>query len=155
MYFEKLKTSYTTYHWSDSEKRSDDYFFLKEKYDSFIKILSSTLNEVHNVSENIRHWEIIYGYWALCYLSIIFDRKELLNLKFSDNFLPIKKKGLDIPANTRDFVMKAATSDDWNEQFLLLISQAKVSNDFNTSESVYKLNSYNFNLYENFLIFFN
>lgn len=84
-----------------------------------IALLSDRLNVLHGVKHSEAYWRTHIGFWALLYVSVIFDRYSRLSIAAAE-MEQIQLIGLDerdsvTPADTIDFVHKV-TSDLYNQQ---------------------------------------
>ena len=56
-------------------------------YEKILKELSYELNKIHNKNFSLRAWRIIIGPWLNRFITVIFDRKKII-----DDFLGKRKK---------------------------------------------------------------
>lgn len=128
--WERLKSDVITYHWDDRIKLKKDHDYLFKVYEYAIEIIGQKLNEIHDTSENNKHWRIILGPWLISYLPIIFDRWETLRIamdRYNEPYSTIRlkfNKNLLIPENYNQFVNFFQT-DLWNYNIYLRILEFK------------------------------
>ena len=87
--WEQLRHRTFNYHWSNREKLRNDYRYLSELNERLITSLSDFLNSYHNRNYSTRFWRIVIGPWLLNYISVIFDRWEVIRnliLEKDENF---------------------------------------------------------------------
>lgn len=72
--WEKLDYEVLPYHWDDRDKLYKDYFYVSQKYEKYLDLLSKRLNEIHNVSYPVRYWRIVIGEWLHFIIEILYDR---------------------------------------------------------------------------------
>jgi putative transferase (TIGR04331 family) len=109
-------------HWGEASKRAEDYGLLSDFYEPFLLKLSSVLNNVHGMDEEVRYWEIVLGPWILTYISVLFDRWEIARMilgaypriKLGEMFA----NGGEFPRGYTDFVLGAADEDVMNQELL-------------------------------------
>lgn len=110
------------YHWDEERKRSEDYALLSDFYERLLLKLSSVLNTVHGMDEDVRYWEIVLGPWTLTYVSVVFDRWEIARMILG-TYPRIKLGELfahngEFPHGYADFVLGAANEDLTNQELL-------------------------------------
>jgi len=73
------------YHWEDKEKKIKDYKYAKEKFEYLLEVLSEKLSLIHNVKEDKEYWRIIISTWMCEYITVFFDRWEMIRTFFEKN----------------------------------------------------------------------
>lgn len=66
------------YHWDDRAKFKRDYAAIAAAYESSLKALAGALNAFHSTSHGERYWRILLGPWLYVFVSILFDRWEMI-----------------------------------------------------------------------------
>jgi putative transferase (TIGR04331 family) len=116
-FWAKKKFQITSYHWDDRNKLKSDHYFLKKLYDEILNQLVDELNDCHNLNHSKKYWILIVGPWLANYLSVMFDRWEILDKFFQENkkcsTVRIVNKKLPIPNNYDDSI-NLYLSDEWN-----------------------------------------
>jgi len=110
------------YHWGEASKRAEDYALLSDFYERLLLKLSSVLNKVHGMDEEVRYWEIVLGPWTLTYVSVVFDRWEIARMILR-TYPRIKLGELfansgEFPHGYSDFFRGAADEDVMNQELL-------------------------------------
>ena len=116
------------YHWEDREKFRRDYRYLNELKEKVLDNLSNHLNKIHKKTYPKNYWRIILGPWLINFISVIFDRWEIIrSIKhdFGDDFdCRILDDSQPIP---KDFIEFRSLLDDdaWNYKIFseILMSQ--------------------------------
>ena len=100
-------------------------------YEKILKELSYELNKIHNKNFSLRAWRIIIGPWLNRFITVIFDRKKII-----DDFLGKRKKkkisfsqtkvNHDVAFDTDDFT-NYSSSDKWNNYIFLRIISLKLN----------------------------
>ncbi len=111
--------SYQNHHWSDKNKMLSDYEYLYFFYQELISLLSRELNNLHNLNEDKKYWELILGPWLFSMLPVIFDRWETLRIFFEQNpninFQTTINKEKDLKFTyTTDVIRSFAYKDNFN-----------------------------------------
>ena len=75
---DNLKFLADRYHWSSEKKRSTDYQYLENAYHASLPVIGSALNDAHKIHRDCKYWETVIGYWLVVYISVMFDRFEML-----------------------------------------------------------------------------
>jgi len=130
-----FKSSYHSYHWDDRDKLEKDYFYLGSLHRGILNALVSKLNEIHNVSCDLRYWQIILDPWLAYFISASFDRFETIRtLLPKGNLLPITFFRINeiesIPFDTTQFV-NFSNSEVWNQYIFQKIILDSFKSDFN------------------------
>lgn len=105
------------YHWSNLNKFEKDSDLILAIYNNLLGRLSKKLNAIHDVNRDAHYWQKIVGPWLLFFVSVVFDRFEILNsLKNKHEvttYLPNYTPTDWIPLDFVDFESLVA-SDEWN-----------------------------------------
>lgn len=117
--WDKFDTVLAPYHWDDREKLRKDYDYLCSVYESFLNILSSKLNEIHNVNHSLRYWRILIGPWLFYFIQSIYDRWVMLQIAQRDFDISgvkvISRRNHEtVPNDMAEFQVWLVT-DNWNE----------------------------------------
>ncbi len=83
---ENNKTNILDYHWNIKNKFTQDSKFILQVYEAYIIKLSNALNDFHNKNEPLDYWETLIGEWFLNFVSVMYDRWELINPKAVNKF---------------------------------------------------------------------
>ena len=67
------------YHWMSSKKFEKDYYYLKKIHMHLLKKISNVLNKIHNENHDLRYWRILLDPFLFYYVSVMFDRWEIIN----------------------------------------------------------------------------
>ena len=70
----RLDHEVVPYHWDDRHRLYQDYGYLQEVYERYLKEFSLQLNTIHNVQFGLRYWRILIGPWLNFFVSILYDR---------------------------------------------------------------------------------
>ena len=73
------------YHWLNRKKRAKDSIFINEFYEKVLEKLVNKLNNIHKLNFSKRSWRIFIGPWLLTYITVIFDRWEIINSVIAKN----------------------------------------------------------------------
>ena len=116
--WEKLDYYNLKYHWEDRRKLKNDHDYLKDFYELVLVDISKHLNDIHNENCDVNYWRIIIGPWLIHYISIIYDRWEMLRLAFStdQNFSYIELDQADIIPKDFNHFIELIQLDEWNNQ---------------------------------------
>lgn len=130
-----VKSSYHSYHWDDRDKLEKDYFYLESLHGRLLNALVSKLNEIHNVSYDLRYWQIILDPWLAYFIGAVFDRFETLRTILPEGrLLPITFFNISeiesIPFDTTQFV-NFSNSEVWNQYIFQKIILDCFKSDFN------------------------
>ena len=71
------------YHWDDRDKLYQDYIYLDDVYERYLKLLTKKLNDLHHVNYSNRYWRIVIGPWLYYFVEILYDR--YLSIKEATN----------------------------------------------------------------------
>jgi len=124
------------YHWKDKSKLHKDFFFLKNETENILNILSNSLNSLHNTNYDKKYWRTILYPWLSQYVSIIFDRWEIINSFLIKNksktyfVYDLFPKNYNYTAkNFKTFFNLASSNHEWNDiLFKKIISYRKTKN---------------------------
>jgi putative transferase (TIGR04331 family) len=72
--WKKLKFSDLEYHWNDNKRFENDFIYLDNIYEQYLKELTYNLNKIHNVNYSDRYWRIVIGVWLKAFIDSFFDR---------------------------------------------------------------------------------
>jgi len=127
-----LNSEVLPYHWNDRKKLKTDHDYLKSLYDKALIPLTEKLNDLNKVSESVDYWRIIVGPWLITYISILFDRWEMIRIAFTGGK---KMVTADLPEGHRDIIardfddfIRIMQTDEWNFQIYHKIIQYKYHN---------------------------
>ena len=107
------------YHWDDRKKLYDDYIYLDNIYEKYLKKLVGCLNREHKVEYSERYWRILIGPWLYWFIAIVFDRytsiKEVnkINEKISASCV-LKSDYSNLLPNDMNIFVDYALGDNWN-----------------------------------------
>lgn len=93
-YYENQKLLCANYHWNSKKKFQRDKNYILKIYEIYLKKITVKLNKLQNTNYSFDYWRIIVGPWLLDFITIIFDRFEILN------FLDKKYKILEVRSAT-------------------------------------------------------
>ncbi len=71
------------YHWDDREKLHQDYLYLRDVYESSLRILAVQLDKFHGGRRSVRYWRILVGPWLGYFIQMLFDRWYMLRTAVS------------------------------------------------------------------------
>ena len=119
-------SSILDYHWNSKSKFIEDSKYIFKIYESYITKLSKALNNFHKKNENIIYWETLIGEWFLDFVSVLFDRWELINPEIVKNYKIqiIDDLQIDIPELPDESIYNY-NSDLWNQYVFDQIVQFK------------------------------
>ncbi len=136
-----------SYHWDDRKKLYKDYLYLKELKKDILPLLKDYLNKIHNTNFSNRAWDIILGSWLIKFLTICFDRWQVLedasktNKKLNTIFY-YKDFFEFIPKDTAHF-LSIVDEDNWNHVFIgeIIKDQEKISFEFSPNFFINKFSN--------------
>jgi putative transferase (TIGR04331 family) len=106
------------YHWSNLNKIDKDYKFLFSLKKKIFYHLKKKLNEIHNLNYSTQSWTIILEPFLQNYLTVLFDRWEIIKSikkkRFDVNFYKYDKSKNNYP-DSFNFINRSF-EDDWNQQ---------------------------------------
>jgi putative transferase (TIGR04331 family) len=104
VFWEKLK--YTVLHSPFESKDSYYQSFneLKSIYESFLRAICNTLNEIHGVSHDERYWRITLGPWLFHFIHVLYERYASIKnaLKEYPEFITygLSEESFEVPQDT-------------------------------------------------------
>ena len=122
---ENSTSSVIPYHWDDRNKLNKDSIYLDKVYEKVLALLANKLNEIHHSYHELRYWRIILGPWLITFISVLFDRWEIIRSlaatgeKYTAEFRIRIDEHL-IPQNYHEFE-RAIISDHWNDAIFSLL----------------------------------
>ena len=129
------------YHWNDRAKLYEDYKYIFLLYEKYLLRVSNSLNQIHKINHPVDYWRVIVGPWLYYFISIVFDRYEMLafaaekyNIKYTKE--PIYDPDCWVPVDYVDFNYQFY-SDEWN--YYLYSEIIKYTKLIPTKKSTYKL----------------
>ncbi len=113
---EENKSNILDYHWNSKSKFIEDSKYIFKIYEFYLAKLADALNNYHKKNENIDYWETLIGEWFLNFVSVLFDRWELINPEIVKNYniQIIDDLQIDIP-ETPDESNYNYNCDHWNQ----------------------------------------
>ena len=78
-YYKNQKLLCANYHWNSKKKFLKDEAYLLKVYEVYLKRITLKLNQIHNTYYSVDYWRIIIGPWLFDFITIIFDRSEIVN----------------------------------------------------------------------------
>ena len=114
----KYNYQVVSYHWNDRAKLLNDYKYLNDLLEIFLKLLVIELNRIHNIQKSVHYWRILIGPWLGVFLQILYDRwfmidYALSNYEISEAFIVDTSSAENVPLDMNSF-QKMMTSDSWN-----------------------------------------
>ncbi len=114
------------YHWDDRQKLRNDWRIIQALYESALPKLAQILNDAHRVNYSVRFWKILVGFWLLQFITITFDRAEVLR-DAAEQFPAGKicvtaSTGFPASINLYDF-WSSSRLDNWNEHLFAMIAR--------------------------------
>jgi putative transferase (TIGR04331 family) len=77
-YYQNKKILCSNYHWNSKKKFRRDTKYIIKVYEIYLKKITIKLNQIHNTNHSIYYWRIIIGPWLFDFITILFDRLEIL-----------------------------------------------------------------------------
>ncbi len=114
--WEKLDFEVAPYHWNNRQQFNEDYDYLQDVYERYLKELSVKLNEFHQVHFSLRYWRILVGPWLNWFISILYDRFqsiETASQSFSITHTKIQECPNVVPKDMKEYMLLFAT-DSYN-----------------------------------------
>ena len=107
-YYDNQKILCSNYHWNSQKKFQRDKNYILKIYEIYLKRITAKLNELQNTKYSVDYWRIIVGPWLLDFITIIFDRSEILNFlnkkyKIIQVISTIYNKKNNIPNDYQEF----------------------------------------------------
>ncbi len=131
------------YHWDDRKKLYNDYLYLQELNERYLKLLTKNLNKVHKENRSIKYWRIIIGPWLHYFSAILFDRYKSLKLAIEKTkYTNISSSSIYdwIPKDMSNFV-SMALSDNYNHiLYTEIIKLLKIPNNVKEIKLTNKIN---------------
>ena len=126
------KSKILDYHWDSKSKFIKDSEFIFKVYESYIIKLSNALNNFHEKNESIDYWETLIGEWLLNFVSVLYDRWELINPNLVNKFniQMIEDNQIRVP-EVPDESHYNYNSDQWNQYIFDQIIQFRGITKFN------------------------
>ncbi len=141
----KLDHEVVPYHWDNRQRLYQDYGYLQEVYERYLKALSLQLNAIHHVQFDLRYWRILVGYWLNSFINILFDRFQTIKAavqyrKITNTKVIAYPENKAVPKNMMHFI-RLFQSDEYNHylyskiiSFLGNIPYQTLSFDLNRTE---------------------
>ncbi len=115
---ECLDNDIQNYHWDNRKLLHEDYLKVEKIYESFLPVLSDSLNRIHNVKKSERYWRILVGPWLGIWLQVIMDRwNSIMSLKDLDYKIETTfadHKNYDLSPIDTDSFLSMTSSDEFN-----------------------------------------
>ena len=130
-----------SYHWDDRKKLQEDHFLILNLYEDYLERLTSDLNNLNDIQKTKEYWRIIIGPWLYYFISIVFDRFEMIKISSQKHkicFAELPKyNSMDwVPLDFIDF-NKKFNNDDWNYYlFSEIIKNTKFVNKKETNNEL-------------------
>ena len=124
--------------WMSKKKQFIDFFKLKKVYVEVVKTLAPFLNDYHCIRYNIRQWELILYLFLYYYLSVVYDRWNLIkSIKKKHKLYPVKILSYD-PSS---FICEEAidvfdliSSHEWNDWIISeIIKEQNIKHSYTKS----------------------
>ena len=77
-YYPNKKILCSNYHWNSKKKFRRDAKYIVKVYEIYLRKITIKLNQTHNTNHSIHYWRIIIGPWLFDFVTILFDRLEIL-----------------------------------------------------------------------------
>ena len=103
-----------------TNQKLKDFHYKKarEIEESFFRYLVDNLNEIHNKKFSDRFWKIILGHWVRRYVSIIYNRvnilEENIDNKLNYTFIALRSKDYSMNTKNSSELVWLANDDVWN-----------------------------------------
>lgn len=114
----KLDYQVISYHWNDRVKLLNDYKYLNEVREIFLKLLVTELNRIHNVQKSVHYWRILIGPWLGVFLQILYDRWFMIDFALKkyaiSEALIVDTSSPDNVPYDMNYFQKMMISDSWN-----------------------------------------
>ncbi len=131
-----------SYHWDNRKKLLEDHFLILNLYEDYLERLTLGLNNLNDIQKNKEYWRIIIGPWLYYFISIVFDRFEMIKIssqKYKIRFAELPKYNSKdwVPLDFIDF-NKKFNNDDWNYYlFSEIVKNTKFVNKKETNNKLY------------------
>lgn len=131
------------YHWDNKIKFINDSKIIFKIFNSILPKLSKSLDEFHKINTGNDYWKILLGDWLLNFITVIYDRWELIRLLPSNEYkFLIHNVDFYVPKDTSDSLYNYGL-DIWNKFiFDKIIQFQKLENIEHSTNSI---NNYNKN----------
>jgi len=115
------------YHWESFEKWDKDYQTQLDVYERLLDELAKQLNQIHQLNRSLRYWRILIGPWLGYFISVLFDRWEMIK-RAVENYdltssIVLQQKAEDYVANDMNEFVKFIGDDEWNHHIYATILQ--------------------------------
>ena len=77
-YCQNKKILCSNYHWNSKKKFRRDAKYIIKVYETYLKKITLKLNQLHKTIHSIHYWRIVVGPWLLDFITILFDRLEII-----------------------------------------------------------------------------
>ena len=77
-YCQNKKILCSNYHWNSKKKFRRDAKYIIKVYEIYLKKITLKLNQLHKTIHSIHYWRIVVGPWLLDFITILFDRLEII-----------------------------------------------------------------------------
>lgn len=111
-----------TYHWDNREQVFFDYKYIQCLTNRILPLLADQLDQIHGLNLSHRAWRLIIGYWLQLFLTVAFDRWQMLT-RARDCYFPLftelhRHHPQDFhPLNT-EHACELFFDDKWNHVFI-------------------------------------
>lgn len=115
------------YHWNDRDKLKRDFERLLRLSEELLHELIPHFNRLHGVSEDLRFWRLLLGYWLNIFTTVLYDRWSSLNCARSlyegglRSYVYEADQENCATIDTKDFIKKATECADWNHAITSLL----------------------------------
>ena len=114
-----------------------------ELTESLIEWLVPSLNSIHHVDHSVRYWRTHVGFWALLFVTVIYDRYQRLLRAKSEipdvQFVGNANISPDVPSDTLSFANMAAENGYNQQLYQLLCKEMSISVEKSSESSLQKL----------------
>ena len=158
-YYKNTKILCDIYHWNIKKNLRRDEKYILKVYEIYLKIITSKLNQIHNVKYPVSYWRIIVGPWLQQLITIVFDRLEIIKslekkYKITEVRSEIYRKEDMIFKNTEEFLLFISKKEDQFNNFIfseiIKYRSKKIIKKFSllnrNIKSINKNNNLNFNI---------
>jgi len=118
--WQNFESEVVHYHWNNRKKLKEDHDYLKGLYEKVLIPVVENLNRLNNTIESVDYWRIIIGPWLITYLSILFDRWEMIRIVFEGGeeitTADLPHQHQKIIARDFDDFSRIMQTDEWNFQ---------------------------------------
>lgn len=117
--------------WKKLKTKENDFKIIKKIYDITLENLFKKLNQIHNLEFNKRSWEIIIGIWLRSIITIIYEKKLLVELAINKYGIEVLKVGKiyhnKFSFSTEDFILDAQ-DPIWNDTLIKDLNDCEIIN---------------------------